>query len=155
MNINNEIFRRLSPQNKLSLIENATESELLAIKKDTIIRMVKEVGSGYYGNRARCHNKSLRTSSVSNEWNGAFEGVNVYKKELYVDIYLQYSNTDTNTSDTWDNFMKYDEYRGSYTYEDRYGNNQTTYFRYGRSIKAECVKAILLAYVNTKYKDKL
>ena len=154
IDINTFIFTRTAPMTKLRAIENLTQSELLAITEATISRIIKEAGIG----KARSHNKDLKLSRenrTGNKWNSTIEGWYVWKKEVYIDFYIQYSNTDTNTADSFKEFMKYSEYQGSYEYEDRYGNTQTTYFRYSPEDKARAIRALLREYVETKYADKL
>lgn len=155
MNINVEIFKRYQPEKKLALIEALSESELLMLSSASIIRIIKEVGKGS-SSRERSHNKDLNLlTSVSNNWNADVEGFAYYKKTLYVEIYLQYSNTDTTTSDTFANFDKTSSYRGSYEWDDRYGHPQTTYFTFDSSDKARVYKQLLITYVKKKYKDIL
>lgn len=153
-NINQFIFTRTAPKKKLEVIENLTQSELLGITEATISRIIKEAGTG----KPKSHNKDLKLSRenrTGNKWNSTIEGWYVWKKEVYIDFYLQYSNTDTNTADTFKEFMKYSEYEGSYQYEDRYDNPQTTYFRYSPEDKVRAIRALLREYIETKYADKL
>lgn len=153
-NINQFIFTRTQPQKKLEVIEKLTAPELLGITETTISRIIKEAGTG----KPKSHNKDLKLSRenrTGNKWNSTIEGWYVWKKEVYIDFYLQYSNTDTNTADTFKEFMKYSEYEGSYQYEDRYDNPQTTYFRYSPEDKARAIRALLREYIEVKYSDKL
>lgn len=154
IDINTYIFTRTAPMTKLRTIEKLTQSELLAISEATISRIIKEAGTG----KARSHNKDLKLSRenrTGNKWNSTIEGWYIWKKEVYIDFYIQYSNTDTNTADTFKEFMKYSEYQGSFEYEDRYGHSQTTYFRYSPEDKARAIRALLREYIETKYADKL
>lgn len=153
-NINQFIFTRTQPQKKLEVIEKLTAPELLGITEATISRIIKEAGTG----KPKSHNKDLKLSRknrTGNKWNSTIEGWYVWKKEVYIDFYLQYSNSDTNTADTFKEFMKYSEYQGSFEYEDRYGHSQTTYFRYSPEDKARAIRALLREYIETKYSDKL
>ena len=155
MNINVEIFKRYQPEKKLALIEALSESELLMLSSASIIRIIKEVGRGS-SSRERSHNKDLKLlTSVSNHWNADVEGFTYYKKVLYIEIYLQYSNTDTFTSDTFANFDKMNPYRGSYKWRDMYDNPQTTYFTFDADDKARVYKQLLITYIKKKYKDIL
>lgn len=154
ININTYIFTRTAPINKLRTIENLTQSELLATSEATISRIIKEAGTGKPNSR----NKDLnlkRINRTGNKWNSTIEGWYIWKKNVYIDFYIQYSNTDTNTDDSFKEFMKYSEYQGSYEYEDRYGNTQTTYFRYSPEDKARAIRSLLREYIETKYADKL
>ena len=150
-NINEEIFKRYKPENKLKIVENCSESDLLSVRVSTIIRCIKEAGRGEYG-KQRSHNKGLYISGASNNWNAAVESLSLYKGKLGVSFYVQYSNTDGYEGDSWENFMKHEEYQGSISYTDRYGGTQTDYFRFDRSDKARVIKAILTAYIKNKSK---
>lgn len=154
IDINTYIFTRTAPITKYRTIENLTQSELLAISEATVQRIIKEVGTG----KPKSHNKDLKLSRenrTGNKWNSSIEGWYIWKKQVYIDFYIQYDNTDTNTADTFKEFMKYSEYQGSYEYEDRYGNTQTTYFRYSPEDKARAIRALLREYIEVKYSDKL
>lgn len=155
MNINVEIFKRYQPEKKLALIETLSESELLMLSSASIIRIIKEVGNGS-SSRERSHNKDLKLlTSVSNHWNADVEGFTYYKKILYVEICLQYSNTDITRLDPFANFDKVNSYRGFYEWKDGYGHPHTTYFTFDSSDKARVYKQLLITYVKKKYKDIL
>ncbi len=152
--VNNTIYSRTAPKKKVEIVENLTPKELLSVNSDTIKRMVKETGSNYYKSR----DKRLRLSyelSTGNNWNSDFEGISVIKKCLYVDLYVQYSNSDTSTSETYEKFFCKGEYRGSVVRGDEYGNDRHYYFSYDEGDKARCMKRLLLQYLTIKYKDKL
>jgi len=151
-NINQFLFTRTAPQKKLAVINNLSQYELLNVTTATITRIIKEAGYGKKGSP----NKTLRlTVTVGNDWNSDVESIYVWKGKLYIDFYLQYSNTDTSTEDTWSNFIYRGDYRGSYKYTDRYDNPQTAYFTYDEEDKARVIKAILKSYIKTKYASKL
>ena len=155
MNINAELFRRLSPKKKLEIIENLKEDELLRTSKDTVIRIIKEVGSRRYKNT---RDKVLWIPSkfrAGNNWNADVEGFDIIKGTLYIDLYVQYSNTDRTLCEHFDTFFMGSEYQGRITYEDRYGGKQTDYFTFDRSDRAKVLKSILLTYIHKKYADKL
>ncbi len=154
MDINKIIFSRTAPKKKMGIVENLTISELLSVNTDTIKRMVKETGSNYYKSR----NKKLRLSSelrTGNNWNSDFEGVSIIKNHIQVDLYLQYSNSDTSTSVTYEKFFCKGEYRGSVVRDDEYGNDRHYYFSYDDGDNARCMRRLLLQYLTIKYKDKL
>lgn len=153
-NVNTFFFTKTAPKTKLAVIDNLSASELLCITESSILRIIKEAGTG----KPRSHNKEFNLSRVNrtgNKWNSTISGWYVWKKQVFIDFYLQYDNTDTNTGDTFKEFMRYPEYQGSYEYEDRYDNPQTTYFRYSPEDKARAIRALLREYVETKYSDKL
>lgn len=150
-NVNTFFFTKTAPKIKLAVIDNLSASELLCITESTILRIIKETGTG----KPRCHNKELnldRKNRTGNKWNSTIHGWYIWKKEVYIDFYIQYDNTDTNTADSFREFMKYSEYRGEYVYEDRYDNPQTTYFHYNSEDKARAIRALLRDYIETKYK---
>lgn len=153
-NINQFIFSRTQPQKKLQVIKFLSEAELLAINSGAIMRMVKEAGHNMYKSR----NKELRISSdrrKGNNWNSVVESVYLVKGKLYVDFYVQYGSTDTNTSEPLETFLHKGEYLGTIEHTDYYGNPQTSYFRYDQSDKARVIRSILEEYVCVKYHDKL
>lgn len=153
-NINQIIFTRTQPQRKVEIINHLTEAELMAVSEATVAKIVKEVGRRRYKSR----DKELYINHerrVGNSWNSTVENVDLVKGKLYVGFYIQYENTDTNTSDDFDNFFKRGNYRGEIRRLDRYGNGRTYYFCYDESDKAKVMKSILLEYVYCKYADKL
>ena len=91
-----------------------------------------------------------------NCWNSTIEGVDLIKGRIHLNIYIQYENTDTNSSEEFDKFFdRWNNYRGEIRRLDRYGNGRTYYFNYDKSDKANVMKSILLDYVYKKYNDKL
>ena len=154
MNVNNFIFTRKQPKKKLEVIKKLSDSELLAVSESTVKKIIQEVGQRRYKSR----DKELRIDydrRVGNNWNSTVESVDLVKGKLYVGFYIQYENTDTNTSDDYEDFFKRGNYRGEIRRIDRYGNGRTYYFCYDESDKARVMKSILLQYVHNKYADKL
>ncbi len=155
MNINQFIFSRTQPKKKIETIEVLTVDELLAVKEDTVKWIVKDVGRRAYKSR----DKELYIDGdrrKGNNWNSTIDGVELIKGKLYLDIYVQYENTDTNTSEEYDDFFNgRHDYRGEIRRLDRYGNGRTYYFCYDKSDKAKVMKSILLEYVYKKYNEKL
>ena len=154
MNINRIIFTKTAPKKKVEIVENLTPTELLSITTETITRMVKEAGTRLYKSR----DKELRFSyerQTGNNWNSTIEGVRNYKGKPALDIYLQYENTDTNTSVDLKDFLKSGDFRGSVVRDDRYANPRNYYFTYTPTDKARFVRRLLLEYLYTKYADKL
>ena len=153
MNINIELFRRYGAARKMKIVMKLTEEEVLATSPATVTRIIKEVGSKRYKSR----DKELRISSecrTGNNWNSNFEEVGIYKKKLYVSLYLQYSNTDTSISEDYNTFFARGDYRGSVEYMDRYGGKQTEYLTYSQSQKAKAMRSILIEYIQRKYYNK-
>ena len=155
MNINQFIFSRTQPKKKLEVIEALTTEELLSVKEETVIKIVKEVGRRVYKSR----DKQLYIDGdrrKGNGWNSTIEGVDLIKGRIHLNIYIQYENTDTNSSEEFDKFFdKWNCYRGEIRRLDRHGNGRTYYFNYDKSDKAQVMKSILMEYVYSKYADKL
>ena len=154
MNVNNFIFTRTQPKKKLEVIEKLSNDELLAVSESTVKKIIQEVGQRRYKSR----DKELRIDydrRVGNNWNSTVESVDLVKGKLYIGFYIQYENTDTNTSDDYEDFFKRGNYRGEIRRLDRFGNGRTYYFCYDESDKAKVMKSILLEYVYSKYADKL
>lgn len=155
MDINKIIFSRTAPKKKVEIVENLTQAELLSIAPSAILRIVKETGGS---GTLRSRNKELRLPynlRPGNDWNSEIEGVRIYKGNLFVDLYLQYENTDTSTSVSLSDFLNKGDYGGSIVRDDRYGNPRSYYFTYSSADKARFVGQLLLEYLNRKYKDKL
>lgn len=154
MNINELIFSRTQPQKKIDIINALSEDELLSTSEATIKRIVKDAGRRMWKTR----DKELRISHerrAGNAWNSLIEAVELIKGRLYLEVYIQYENTDTSTSEEYDDFFRNGNFRGEVRRLDRYGNGRTYYFLYNLSDKASVMKSILLEYVYTKYADKL
>lgn len=152
-NINTELFKRYQPKKKLEIINNLTESELLNTTEETVSRIVKEVGYKWGKSLKRLTFRSdFRTG---NKWNSEVEDLYICKRKLYIGFYLQYDNTDTSDDDLFSNFIRRGEYCGTYQYKDRYGNPQTTYYRYYEEDKARVIRRLLYQYLYTKYANKL
>jgi hypothetical protein len=154
MNINEFIFSRTQPQKKIDTINALSEDELLSTSEATVKRIVKDAGRRMWKTR----DKELRISHerrAGNAWNSLIEAVELIKGRLYLEVYLQYENTDTSTSEEYDDFFRNGNYRGEVRRSDRYGNGRTYYFLYNSSDKASVMKSILLEYVFTKYAAKL
>lgn len=154
MNINEFIFSKTQPQKKIDTINALSEDELLSTSEATVKRIVKDAGRRMWKTR----DKELRISHerrAGNAWNSLIEAVELIKGRLYLEVYLQYENTDTSTSEEYDDFFRNGNYRGEVRRSDRYGNGRTYYFLYNSSDKASVMKSILLEYVFTKYAAKL
>lgn len=153
-NINRSIFSKTQPKKKLVIINSLSEAELLATSEATITKIVKEAGRKMYKSR----DKQLRIDydrRKGNNWNSTVESIELIKGKLFLDFYVQYENTDTNTSEEYDDFFGRGNFRGEIRRLDRYGNGRTYYFCYDESDKARVMRSILLEYIYTKYADKL
>ena len=150
-NINEILFSRTKPMNKLTIIEGLTESEVLSVTKDTILRIIKEVGRNHYKSR----DKGIRFANEGNRWNSTIESIDIIKGKGYVSFYVQMDSTDTYKEDTLDNFLRRGEYRGVVYECDRYNTKFPHYFRYDDAAKARVIRHLLKCYVERKYKDAL
>lgn len=154
VNINVELFKRYAPKKKLDMIEKLGPSELMNVTTATLTRIVKEAGENMWKSR----NKTLRISRErqrGNSWNSVIEAVDLIKGKLSLDVYMQYENTDGNTSLSMSSFLSRGDSRAEITREDRYGNPRTYYAIYNEGDKQRVLRSILEEYVYTKYADKL
>ena len=154
MNINELIFSRTQPQKKIDSINALSQDELLSTSEATVKRIVKDAGRRMWKTR----DKELRISQerrAGNAWNSTIDEVQLIKGKLYLEVYLQYENTDTSTSEEYDDFFRRGNFRGEVRRLDRYGNGRTYYYLYDPSDKASVIKSILLEYVHRKYVDKV
>lgn len=154
IDVNTELFKRTAPVRKIGIIENLKQDELLGISKETIIRIVKEIGRRKTGSR----NYEFYVTPErrrGNDWNSFIEGLWLYKGKLSLITYIQLDDTDTTVIVPLNDFFKEETFRGSIKTEDFYGNIQTEYFVYGKRAKAEVIRSFCLEYINIKYKSKL
>lgn len=155
-NINIELFKRYAPKRKIEIIESLSKTELLAITTSTITRMVREAGELHYKSKRDKKLMVSRERRAGNNWNSWFNGVDLIKNKLYVNLYIQYENTDTEDCISYGEFMRdKDRFRGTIKTTDRYDNPQTYYYFYDNEDRARAIKSLLLEYVYTKYADKL
>lgn len=154
VNINEALFRKYAPKKKLEIIEKLTSQEISLVKSSTIERIVKEVGEKFAHSRSKKLHIS-RNLQKGNNWNSTIEGVYLIKGKLYLDVYLQYDSTDTNTDCPMSPFFARGEYRGGYDTTDRYNNPRTYYFVYYEDDKLNVLRSILLQYVYSKYPNSL
>ena len=154
-NINLELFKRYAPKHTLEIIESLSQEEILAITPATIIRMVREAGESHYKSKRDKKLCVRRVIRKGNEWNSEFTGVDLLKGKLYVNLYVQYDNTDTEDCISYDEFMRdKDRFRGTIKTTDRYDNPQTYYYFYDNDDRARAIRSLLYEYVYRKYLDK-
>jgi hypothetical protein len=155
-NINTELFKRYAPKRKIEIIDSLNQTELLAITPATIIRMVREAGELHYRSKRDKRLMVSRERRAGNNWNSWFNGVDLIKNKLYVNLYIQYDNTDTDDCISYGEFMRdNNRFRGTIKTTDRYDNPQTYYYFYDNEDRARAIKSLLLEYVYTKYANKL
>lgn len=156
MDLNKELFRKLAPHNKLELLRQAKQSDFLNITFDTLERMVKEAGKRIsenhvakelYIDREFAHND--RNSRVESIYQGRKRG------SLYMNIYLQGYDTDTNIQCEVTKFLSREEILGSFTEEYLHGGPCIIQAKYDAEDKARVIHAICLAYIHNKYAAKL
>lgn len=153
-NINVELFKRYAPKKKLEIINSLTSSELLATTPATITKIIMEAGRNMFKSR----NKRLYIESErqnGNDWNSKVVAVELIKGKVYLDVYFQYDNTDTNTDYPLSAFLGNGDCRVEFERSDCYGNERTYYAHYDKENKIGVIKSILLQYVFTKYSSKL
>ena len=158
ININSFLFTRTQPQKKLVAINALSEGELLAITYNTILRIIKEAGKGD-SNKTRCKFKTLYLSGATNDWNSKVRNIyNSKKDEIFLSVYIQGDDTDTDVSYKLKDFLdnRYEEQCLGKLHESfRNGYEHDVPANYDRSDRARVIKAILIAYIENKYADKL
>ena len=154
INVNTELFKRISPVKKIEIVKNLEQDELSGVSKETILRIVKETGRRRKGTRDYEFyiNPDRRKG---NNWNSEVEGIWLYKGKLSVMVYVQFDDTDTSLIVPFNDFFKKEDFRGTIKRDDSYGNPQTHYYVYNEKDKAEVLRSFCLEYINTKYKSKL
>ena len=158
MDINNFLFTRTAPKKKLAVINTLSQGDLLSVTYKTILRIIKEAGVGD-SNKTRCKFKILYLSGATNDWNS--KGRNIYnskKDEVYLSVYIQGDDTDTEVSYKLRDFLdnRYEEQcLGKLDESFRNGYEHKVPANYDRSDRARVIKAILTAYIENKYADKL
>ena len=151
MDINNFIFSKTKPIVKLQKINSLSNYDLLSLNRDSIMKIVKQIGD----DRGNFKILYLGDRRVSNEWNAIIKSIEICKKKLFVNFYIQYWNTDTDTCDYMENFLRGNGYTGEIKGVDYRCNERTYYFSFNKEHKALLMKNILLEYIYTKYKDQL
>ena len=158
MDINNFLFTRTAPKKKLAVINTLSQGDLLSVTYKTILRIIKEAGVGD-SNKTRCKFKTLYLSGATNDWNSKVRNIyNSKKDEVYLSVYIQGDDTDTEVSYKLRDFL-YNRYEeqclGKLDESFRNGYEHKVPANYDRSDRARVIKAILTAYIENKYADKL
>lgn len=158
MDINNFLFTRTAPKKKLAVINTLSQGDLLSVTYKTILRIIKEAGVGD-SNKTRCKFKTLYLSDATNDWNSKVRNIyNSKKDEVYLSVYIQGDDTDTEVSYKLRDFLdnRYEEQcLGKLDESFRNGYEHKVPANYDRSDRARVIKAILTAYIENKYADKL
>ena len=147
------LFKRYKKDKKLEMINALSEDRLLDISEATIIRIVKEAGTGSKGSR----NKTLRIASKNkkgNDWNSVVDGIYYHgqSKTLCLDLTVYSDDCDNTWSEYYKDFFqnKYKDFTVHYPDKDRYGHPYTIHATYDKSNKAEVIRSILIQYVENK-----
>ena len=158
MDINNFLFTRTAPKKKLAVINTLSQGDLLSVTYKTILRIIKEAGVGD-SNKTRCKFKTLYLSGATNDWNSKVRNIyNSKKDEVYLSVYIQGDDTDTEVSYKLRDFLdnRYEEQcLGKLDESFRNGYEHKVPANYDRLDRARVIKAILTAYIENKYADKL
>ena len=158
MDINNFLFTRTAPKKKLAVINTLSQGDLLSVTYKTVLRIIKEAGVGD-SNKTRCKFKTLYLSGATNDWNSKVRNIyNSKKDEVYLSVYIQGDDTDTEVSYKLHDFLdnRYEEQcLGKLDESFRNGYEHKVLANYDRSDRARVIKAILTAYIENKYADKL
>ena len=158
MDINNFLFTRTAPKKKLAVINTLSQGDLLSVTYKTILRIIKEASHGDT-NKTRCKFKTLYLSGATNDWNSKVRNIyNSKKDEVYLSVYIQGDDTDTEVSYKLRDFLdnRYEEQcLGKLDESFRNGYEHKVPANYDRSDRARVIKAILTAYIENKYADKL
>ena len=154
MNINQELFKRYKPENKLSIIAKLTESELLSVTTSTMLRVIKEAGTGD-SRKARSKFKTLYLCNrVGNNWNSRVRNIYNWKKdEVFLTVYIQGDDTDTDDTCKMSDFLsRYDTVSCAKLNESfSNGYSHTISANYDKSDRANVIREILNTYVHRKY----
>ena len=158
MDINNFLFTRTAPKKKLAVINTLSQGDLLSVTYKTILRIIKEAGHGDT-NKTRCKFKTLYLSGATNDWNSKVRNIyNSKKDEVYLSVYIQGDDTDTEVSYKLRDFLdnrNEEQCLGKLDESFRNGYEHKVPANYDRSDRARVIKAILTAYIENKYADKL
>lgn len=151
MNINTELFKKTRPKNKLAIVKNATMEELLGLTVESIKRMVKEAGTGIttkelHIDSEMAHND--RNSHVCKVYMGS------KRNTYYYSVYVQGYDTDRVVSVPIEEFQ---DNRLVASFEEEYLTSPKTIVHayYEPQDKARVYKAVCIAYIENKYRDKL
>lgn len=158
MDINNFLFTRIAPKKKLAVINTLSQGDLLSVTYKTVLRIIKEAGVGD-SNKTRCKFKTLYLSGATNDWNSKVTNIYNWKKdEVYLSVYIQGDDTDTEVSYKLRDFLdnRYEEQcLGKLDESFRNGYEHKVPANYDRSDRARVIKAILTAYIENKFAEKL
>lgn len=158
VNINQFLFTRTQPKKKLEVINTLSKEQLLSVTYSTILRIIKEAGVGDSGKK-RSKFKTLYLKGATNDWNSKVRNIYNWKKNLvYLSVYVQGDDTDGEYSYNLKDFLdnRYEEQCLAKLHESfRNGYEHDVPANYDRSDRARVIKAILTAYIENKYADKL
>ena len=142
--INNLLDTSLTPEEKLGTISKMSDREVLAVSKDIFIRILRECGTK---DGEHCHFGIATKRMEGNNWNSRVESISTYNNNLYIDLYLQNTSTDTTEPVLFGEFLRGDKY---IHYSENLGMRATFY----SADKARVVRCIISEYIYFKYIEK-
>ena len=154
IDINKELFKRYKPENKKTIVENLSETELFSITPSTLLRIIKEVGTGSsLKQRSRFKTVRLQHRIGNNRNSTITELFNGKNNSIWLDVYIQGDDTDTSDSCDIKEFLSsYNTVTcGTLTESFRNGYSHTISAQYDKEDRAKVIREILLTYINLKY----
>lgn len=140
-NLSDILSNNGSYDEKKSLIEDMLVDELMRVHKSLVKSIVEKVGDKYGKMSIRAEFRR------GNDWDSEIEGVSVSKGDVFVDVYIQTTKTDTTYCEYFDKFFR----RGEYYSDD---NRFHMGVDYKESQKAEVMRSILLQCVYNLFSDE-
>ena len=138
MEVQEILFGSLEPREKLEQIKQIPANDLLSYGMiDIMKRIIEECG----GEKKEFRIKNERRAG--NNWNSTVKGIRLYNGWVMVDVYVQNSSTDTNTSEYYSDLLT-----GT---EKGWVDSRLGYCSYYWKDKARVVRSILSEYVYYKY----
>lgn len=139
ININEFIFGRTNAEKKLQVINEMPDADIRKATSATMLRVIKEC----MDEREKFYIKSNRREG--NDWNSTIEYLYIHNGRPVLMLYVQGGNTDTSTTERYENFNSGSNYRGSC----RLGS-----FSYSSKDIARTIRCILSEYVYYKWIEK-
>lgn len=145
LDINQDLFKRYRPDKKRDIIELADTKYMLNLSEASIVRMIKETGSG----SRTCKTLTLH-KHVSNSWNAAITSVHHYKNKVFINGYVDGSNTDRNFSVAYNPVRIKGTLESSVEDPTKHGVLTRT-FIFNTSYVVDFLKELCNTYINNKY----
>lgn len=154
IDLNKEIFSKKSPKTRLELITKASESDIKSINKDTILRILKDVGEGDATKKRSRYKTFYLFNRVGNNWNSTIHSIfNAKGNSIQLNVYIQGEDTDMNIMFPLDDFINWNrEMITCGSFNEKYSKgNQTIIARYSKFDRIEVIKYILKQYIIKKF----